>query len=79
MICYFFSLLWNHMGVKFSNDPLKVHILFTPKKIMRIPREGIYQSCSKNCEMSNFEFLPFFFFFVDMGPYGNKCFKRSLL
>ncbi len=30
---------------------------------MHTSREGLYQSCVKIGEISNFEFLPFFFFF----------------
>ncbi len=48
---------------------------------MHTSRKGLYQSCSKNCEISIFGFLPFFFFFVfvNMGPYGGNSFKRHLL
>ncbi len=48
-------------------------------KTMHTSRKGLYQSCSKNCEISNFGFLSFFFVFVNMGPYGGKSFKRDLL
>ncbi len=67
------------MGQNFqTTSHLKVHIGFTPKKSMHTPRKGLYQICSKNCEISNFGFLPFFFFFVfvNMGPNGGKSCKR---
>ena len=49
------------------------------QKFMDTPREGLYQSCLKNYAISNFEFLPFFFFFVlvNMGPYGSKILHGS--
>ncbi len=68
------------MGVKISNDisSESTHQIHS-QKIMHTPGEGLYQSCSKNCEISNFGFLPIFFVFVNMGPYGGKSFKRHLL
>ncbi len=62
---FFFSFLltWDHIGEKCqTTSPLKVHITFTPPKIMHTHMVGLYQSCSKNWEISNFGFLPFFFF-----------------
>ncbi len=50
------------MGVKISNDissesMQQIH----SQKIIHNHREGLYQSCSKNCEISNFGFLAIFF------------------
>ncbi len=43
-------------------------------KIMHTSREGRYQfeSWSKNCEISNFDFFGGGWGFVNMGPYGGK-------
>ncbi len=55
------------MGEKIqTTSPLKVQI-HSPK-FMHAPREGLYQSCAKNC---HFHFLPLFFVFVNLGPYGS--------
>ena len=36
-------------------------------------RERLYQSCSKNCEISNYGFLTVFvFLFINVGPHGSK-------
>ncbi len=50
------------MGVKISNDisSESTHQIHS-QKIMHTPGEGLYQSCSKNCEISNFGFLAIFF------------------
>ncbi len=50
------------MGVKISNDisSESMQQIHSPK-IMLTPGEGLYQSCSKNCVISNFGFLAFFF------------------
>ncbi len=53
------------MGVKISNDissdsMQQIH----SQKIMHTPGEGLYQSCSKNCELSNFGVWAIFFFIV---------------
>ncbi len=50
------------MGVKISNDissesMQQIH----SQKIMHSPGEGLNQSWSKNCEISNFGFLAIFF------------------
>ena len=45
------------MGVKISNDICSESTHQTPKKIMHTPGEGLYQNCSKNCEISNFGFF----------------------
>ena len=44
-----FSLTWDHMGVKVSNDisPERTHQICS-RKFMDTPREGLYQSRSKN-------------------------------
>ncbi len=49
------------MGKIQMTSPLKVRIRFTPKQIRHAPRQGLYQSCSKNCEISYIEYLPLFF------------------
>ncbi len=75
-----FSLTWDH-GRKKSNDISSeiTHQIHYPK-IMHTPREGLYQSCSKNCELSNFEFLPFFFMSsLTYGTRSGQSFKRHLL
>ena len=41
-------------------SPLKVYNKLTPK-IMYADREGLYQSSSMNCEISNFGFFAIFF------------------
>ncbi len=57
---------------------------------MHTSGEGLYQSCIKIGEISNFRFFPisffffffllfFFFFFVNTGPYGRKNFKRHFV
>ncbi len=68
------------MGEKLSHDisSESTHQIHS-QTIMRTPIEGLYQSCSKNCENSNVGFLPFFFVFINAGPYGSKTFKRHLL
>ncbi len=53
------------MGEKISNDissesMYQIH----SQKIMRTPGEGLYQSCSKNSESLNFEFLANFCSFL---------------
>ncbi len=50
------------MGVKISNDisSESTHLIHA-QKIMRTPGEDLCQSCSKNCEISNFGFLTIFF------------------
>ncbi len=50
------------MLVKISNDiPSESTHQIHSQKIMHTPEEGLYQSCSKNCEISNFGFLAIFF------------------
>ena len=39
---------------------------------MHISREGLYQSCIKIDEISNFRFLNFVFVFINMDPLGEK-------
>ncbi len=48
------------MGVKISNDisSESAHQIHS-QKIMHTPGEGLYQSCSKNCEI--LDFWQFFF------------------
>ena len=62
--------LKRHLRRKYTSHSLQ--------KIMHTSRKGLYQSCSRNCEFQS-GFLPFFFFFINMGPYGAKNFKRYLL
>ena len=80
-IFYDFFVNMGPYGRKKSNDissESKHHI--HSQKIMRTSRKGLYQSCSKHCEISNFGFFcQFFFVFVNMGPYRGKSFKRHLL
>ena len=52
------------MVVNFSNknsseSTQQIHC----QKFMNTPKERLYQSCSTNCESSDFGFLGFFFFF----------------
>ena len=54
-------------------SPLKVHNRFTPKIECILLGGGLYQTCSKNCEI-----LPFFMF-VTIGPHGSESFKQHLL
>ncbi len=58
-----FSLTWDNMGEKTSNDisSESAHQICS-QKFMHTPRKGLYQSCIKNCEISNFGFLAIFFF-----------------
>ena len=50
-----FSLIWDHMGEKTLNG-------ISSESAQQFPtRDGLYQSCIKNCEISNFGFLTFFF------------------
>ncbi len=62
-ICFFFSfsLTWDHMGVKISNDISESTYQIHSKKSCHSPSGGLYQYCSKNCEISKFGFLPIFF------------------
>ncbi len=62
--CLFVSLTWDHMWVKISNDINEGTHQIHSQEIMHTPMEGLYQSCSKNCEIANFGFLPMFFFSV---------------
>ena len=51
-------------GKKTSNDILSEsaqQICF--QQFMHTPRKGLYQSCKKNCEISNFGFFAIFLFF----------------
>ena len=50
------------MGEKTSNDILSESAQqICSQKFMHTPRKGLYQSCIKNCEISNFGFLANFF------------------
>ncbi len=40
---------------------------------------GLYQSRSKNCEVSNLDFYQIVHIFLNMGPYGNALYKRHLI
>ena len=71
LICYdffSFSLTWDHMGEKTSNDissEITSHI--HSKKIHAYsitPRREVYQSCSKKCEISNVGFFCIVFYFL---------------
>ena len=56
------SLASGHMGEKNSNDILSESAQqICSQKFMHTPRKGLYQSCIKNCEISNFGFLANFF------------------
>ncbi len=49
-------------------------------KIIHIPREGVYESCSKKIRNVKFcIFANLFFVFVNMGLYRGKSFKEHLL
>ena len=63
LIFHIFATIGSY-GRKISNDisSESMHQINSPK-IMHTPGEGLYQSCSKNCEISNFGVLPFFFSF----------------
>ena len=78
------SLTWDHREKKPQTTSLlklrNTDSLQKKKKNMHTCREGLYQSCKKICEISNFGFLPIFFFFfvfVDIGPYGRKKFQMT--
>ncbi len=63
-IFFSFSLTWDHIGEWNSFDISsdgnhQIH----SQKIMHTHRKGLYQSRSKNCEISDFGILPFFFLF----------------
>ncbi len=60
---FLFSLTWDHMGEKTSNDisSESAHQIFS-QKFIHTPRKGLYQSCIKNCE--NFKFWIFCNFFL---------------
>ena len=50
-----FSSTWDHMGANIPNDisSESTHQIQCPQ-IMHTSREGLYQSCSKNCEFVSF-------------------------
>ncbi len=54
-----FSLTWDHMGEKISNDisSESTHQIHS-QKILNTPGEDLYQSYSKNCGIWHFGFLP---------------------
>ena len=56
------------MGEKLSNDisPESTHQIHSQK----IMHKGLYQSCSKDCEISIFGILPFFSFSITWGHMG---------
>ncbi len=57
-----------NMRDKTSNDILSENTQqICSQKFMHTPRKGLYQSCIKNCEISNFGFLAFFFFVLFLG------------
>ncbi len=70
------------MGEK---NPLKIYTIDSlPQKYAYSYGGYIYQSCSKNCEISNFEFLPFFVWddmsilmYILMGRASAKFVKRN--
>ena len=73
-----FYFRFDHMGEKNNNSsestqqnsPPPLHHVY-----LNTSREGLYQS--PYCEISNFVFLPFFFFvFGNVGPYGRKSSMR---
>ncbi len=68
------------MGEKISNDissESTPHIHY--QKIMHTSRKGLYQSCSQNCEISNFGFFPIYFSFSLTWDHMGGNFKRNLL
>ncbi len=65
--CFSFSLIWDHMEKENSNYISKSIQQIHSQKFMYTPKEDLYQSCSKNCEISFFfYFCQFLFFFVSM-------------
>ncbi len=71
----FYIFFFVNMGSywrKTSNDIFWNYITDSLKKKMLTSRESLYQSCIKIGEISNFGFVPIFFVFVNMGPYGRK-------
>ncbi len=55
------------MGEKNSSDILSESTQISSQKFMHTPRKGLYQSCIKNCEISNLGFLAnFFVIFLDV-------------
>ena len=65
------------MEENISNDisSESTHQTHSPK-VIHTPRDGLYQSCSKNCEISNFDF---FFVFNNIGPHRGKSLEGHLL
>ena len=65
------SLTWDHMGEKISNDISSESAQqICSQKFMHTARKGLYQSCIKNCEISNFVFWQFFCSFFLMFHMG---------
>ena len=73
---FLFFVNIGHMGEKNSNDISfeSTHHIHSPK-IRHTSRKGLYQSCWKNCEISNFGFLPFFSFSLTWDHMGVKVSK----
>ncbi len=73
-----FSLIWDHTREKKSNDISEsTQQIHSKKSYIFLGR--VYQSCSKNCEISNFEFLTFFSFSLTWGHMGVKISNDMLL
>ncbi len=69
-----FSLTWNHMGEKISNDILSESTQqISSQKSRYTPGKGLYQSCIKNYDILNFGFLAnlFIFWTFNMGVNGE--------
>ena len=67
-------LTWDNIGDKISIDILyKNTQQMCFQKFMHTPRKGVYQSCIKNCEISNFGFLAFFMFNMVVNGESKMC------
>ncbi len=58
---FFVWTTWDHMGEKISSNISSERAQqICSQKFMHAARKGLYQSCIKNCEISNFIFGKFF-------------------
>ncbi len=85
---FFFFFVFIIMGSSYGRNKLqptcvKVHNRFAPKHSCIItPRKGLYQSCIKNCEISNFGFgANFFVLFCKrlVVKWNGSTFRRPLV
>ena len=85
---FFFFFVFINMGSSYGRKKLqptcvKVHNRFAPKHSCIItPRKGLYQSCIKNCEISNFGFgANFFVLFCKrlVVKWNGSTFRRPLV